>query len=86
MDVGVFDAIILDNSGAALGVVPEMQHVCSLGHVNDVFAVEDVVGCHAVHGLPHTQAINVIRKGYDKLYCTVSVPLHARHSRILSSF
>ena len=39
-----------------------MEGVGALGHVDDVLAVESVVGDHVIDGLPHTQALGVVDK------------------------
>ena len=40
-----------------------MEAVAALGHVEDVLAVQGVVGDHAVHRLTHAQAIRVVEEG-----------------------
>ena len=62
MNVCIFRPVELYNSGAVLGVVPEVEGVTALGYVDDVLAMEGVVGDHTVDGLLYPQALGVVHK------------------------
>ena len=62
MNVSILRPVELHKGGTVLGVVPEVEGVGSLGHVDDVLAVEGVVGVNAVNGLFHPQALGVVNK------------------------
>ena len=63
MDIAVLRAVKLHNGRAILGIVPEVQGVAALGHVDDVLAMQGVVGDGAAHGLADAQAIGVVKEG-----------------------
>ena len=48
--------------GEALGV-QEMERIGALGHVDDVLAMQGVVGDGAAHGLADAQAIGIVKEG-----------------------
>ena len=48
------------NGGAVLGVVEEVEAVAALGHMDNVLAVEGVVGHRAVHGFLYPQPFAVV--------------------------
>ena len=60
MNVGVLGPIELHNRRPVAGIIPEMQHVASLGQVDDVFAVQGVVGHRAVDGFLYPQPFAVV--------------------------
>ena len=55
MNVGIFGSIELHNRRAVSGIIPEVEGVGALGHMDDVLAVQGVVGHRAVDGFlyPH---------------------------------
>ena len=59
-NVTIFSSIKLHNGRAILGIVPEVQGVAALGHVDDVLAMQGVVSDGAAHSLADAQAIGVI--------------------------
>ena len=63
MDVGILGAVELHNGRAVAGVIPEVEGVATLGHVDNVLAVEGVVGHRAVHGFLYPQPFAVVLEG-----------------------
>ena len=63
MNVSILRPVELYDSRTILGVVPEVKGIASLGHVDDVLAVEGVVGDHVVDGLLDAQALGVVNEG-----------------------
>ena len=62
MDVGILDSVIVHDSGTVLGIIPEMQHVCSLSHMNNVLSVQGVVGHRVTHRLTYAQTIRIVEE------------------------
>ncbi len=60
VNVGVLGAIELHNRRTVSGIVPEVEGVASLGHVDNVFAVQGVVGHRTVHGFLYPQPFTVV--------------------------
>ena len=60
MDVGVLDTIELHNRRAVAGVIPEVEGVGALGHVDNVLAVQGVVGHRTVHRFLYSQPFAVV--------------------------
>ena len=62
-NVTIFSSIKLHNGRPVLSIVPEVQGVAALGHVDDVLAMQGVVGDGAAHGLADAQAIGIVKEG-----------------------
>ena len=60
MDVGILGAVELHNRRAVAGVVPEVQHIAALGHMDNVLAVQGVVGHCAVDSFLNPQPFAVV--------------------------
>ena len=60
MDVGILGTVELHNCQTVLGVVPEVEGVAALGHVDDVLPMQGVVGYRTVHGFLHPQPFTVV--------------------------
>ena len=63
MDVGVLGAVELHNRRAVSGIIPEVEGVAALSHVDNVFAVQGVVGHRTVHGFLYPQPFAVVLEG-----------------------
>ena len=63
MNVNILRPVELHNSGAVLGVIPEVEGVAALGHVHDVLAMQNVVGNHAVDRFPYPQTLCIVDEG-----------------------
>lgn len=59
-NITVLFAIELHDGRAVLGVVPEMEIVGALGHVDDVFSVQGVVGFNTIYRFADAQAIGIV--------------------------
>ncbi len=62
MHIGVLHTVVLHNGRLVAGIVEEMQGIIATGQMHDIFAMQGVVGRHAIHCLLYTQAILVVLK------------------------
>ena len=64
MDVSILGTIELHNRRAVSGIIPEVEGIAALGHVDNVFAVQGVVGHRTVDGFlyPHPFAVVLERR------------------------
>ena len=64
MNVSIFrggsSVVPFHNSGAVLGVVPEVEGVAALGQVDDVLSMQGIVGHRTVDGFLHPQPFAVV--------------------------
>ena len=60
MNVGILGAVELHNRRTVAGVIPEVEGIAALGHVDDVLSMQGVVGHHTVHGFLHPQSFAVV--------------------------
>ena len=57
VDIEVIDIVIGDHAGLALRIIEEMQIMAALRHVDDIFAIQRIVGRYAVDNLFNSQAV-----------------------------
>ena len=60
VDVSVLGAVELHNHRAVAGIVPEVEGVASLGHVDDVLPMQGVIGYCTVDDFLHPQPFAVV--------------------------
>ena len=57
VDIEVIDIVIGDHTGLTLRIIEEMQIMAALHHVDDIFAIQRIVGRYAVDNLFNSQAV-----------------------------
>ena len=57
VDIEVIDIVIGDHTGLTLRIIEEMQIMAALRHVDDIFAIQRIVGRYAVDNLFNPQAV-----------------------------
>ena len=57
VDIEVVNIIIGDHAGLPLRIIEEMQIMAALRHVDDIFAIQRIVGRYAVDNLFNSQAV-----------------------------
>ena len=57
VDIEVIDIVIGDHTGLPLRIIEEMQIMAALRHVDDIFAIQRIVGRYAVDNLFNSQAV-----------------------------
>ena len=57
VDIEVIDIVIGDHTGLTLRIIEEMQIMATLRHVDDIFAIQRIVGRYAVDNLFNSQAV-----------------------------
>ena len=57
VDIEVIDIVIGDHTGLTLRIIEEMQIMAALRHVDDIFAIQRIVGRYAVDNLFNSQAV-----------------------------
>ena len=57
VDIEVIDIVIGDHAGLTLHIIEEMQIMAALRHVDDIFAIQRIVGRYAVDDLFNSQAV-----------------------------
>ena len=62
MDVSILRPVELYNGRAVLGIIPEVQFVTALGHMDDILAMQSVFGLNTVDGFLDAQTIGVVDK------------------------
>ena len=60
VDIEVIDIVIGNHAGLPLRIVEEVQVMAALRHMDDVLAVQRVVGGHAIDNLPDAHAVVVV--------------------------
>ena len=57
VDIEVIDIVIGNHAGLPLRIVEEVQVMAALRHVDDIFAIQRIVGRYAVDNLFNSQAV-----------------------------
>lgn len=57
MNISIFcssgSVVPFHNGWSVLGVVPEVEDIAALGHVDDVFPLQNIIRCSTVDGVPN---------------------------------
>ena len=60
MDVGILGAVELHNRRTVAGIIPEVEGIAALGHVDNVLSMQGIVGHRAVDGFLYPQPFAVV--------------------------